>query len=208
MGYRNVGFVVGLYGDLSGNAHKVLTCMAFWAHDDGRPPRYFKGPDDLLLSMGRINPMDGDTSPGAVRARDANAEALRAAVAELRRRGLVTYAVKPAKGRTAEYHLHLEPTLERGVTQVSTQENPGAQPRKTLGSRAGLPRKTLGMPQENPGPIEKRQGEQTTGEIQSPLATTSPALPPKNDQGGDPSDEATRQHRQLALWEAAKAREA
>ncbi|HEY6793283.1 MAG TPA: hypothetical protein VI248_01230 [Kineosporiaceae bacterium] len=175
MGYRNVELVVQQFGDLSGSAFKVLTCMAHWAHDGTDPPKYYKGRADLLLALGRVDPPDDDASPEADRLRNANSKALREAVAELRAAGIVSYAVTPTKHRTPEYFLHLQPTAERAARLASPHGKRAAT--RTENVRRDLDRRTetVRMPHENRAPKEKRPRRADQVEIQSPEVTTSPA---------------------------------
>lgn len=201
MGYNNVELVIEQFGDLSGSAFKVLTCMAHWAHDADSPPKYFKGQAALLLALGRTNPPDDDESPEAARLRNANAKALREAVAELRAREIVSYAVKPTKHRTPEYFLHLDPVLERSV-RLATPHGKRA-PTCTETVRRDLDQRTenVRMPHGNRAPIEKRQQKADNREIQSPEVTTSPA-PLLADAQPDRFDPEAERRRQLTELEA------
>jgi hypothetical protein len=107
MGYHNANAVAVWHGGLPGASFKVLIRMALSTRDADDPPHYRGGPAPLLLSLGRHEVDQADTSDAARVMREANEKALQRAVQPLRALGLVTYAVTPGRGRTAEYHLHL-----------------------------------------------------------------------------------------------------
>lgn len=146
MGYRNAGLVTAYWGTLPGAAFKVLTRMALSSRDGDKPPHYRAGTGPLLIAMGRPLPEPEDHSDDAERVRECNAEMLRRAVLQLRQAGVVTYAVAPARHRTPEYWLHLEPALAQQIV--------GARPNKSLGQEPARPNKSLGQePSRPPGSL-------------------------------------------------------
>jgi hypothetical protein len=128
MGYQNANLVAVWHGDLPGASFKALIRMALSSRDADDPPRYHGGPGPLLLALGRHEVEPDDATDEARRMREANEEALRAAIQPLRKRGLVTYAVTPVRGRAPEYWLYLDPS--------KGQANPGGRARETLAPKA------------------------------------------------------------------------
>lgn len=132
---------------LSGNAYKVLICMATTALDktkDGRPAGlYFGGWDALAITLGYP-----DADPES-----AGKAAVKRAVSELRKRGHITPMVTARTGSRQSYLIHpgglsvgdstrtpQGDTLRtpQGTDSVPHRGTPAVPPRKELGTRAGL----------------------------------------------------------------------
>jgi len=133
VGYQNANQVAVWHGYLPGASFKVLIRMALSSRDRDTPPRYHAGPGPLLLAIGRREVEPGDASVEAERARAVNAEMLRRAVTPLRDLGLVSYAVRPARGRTPEYWLHLEPRPGAVDNPVDYEDLAGERPNDSVG---------------------------------------------------------------------------
>lgn len=172
MGYQNANIVAAMFGHLPGASFKVLVRMALSSADKDKPAHYFAGPGPLLLALGRHDPDDADGSRDADLARHANAVALRAAVGPLRRAGIVSYAVAPGRGRTAEYWLHLDP-FSAGKPCAQPQGNPALSGPIAQENPAPCPI----TPQENPAPIDEELQMRSSDEREtgSSSVSSSPA---------------------------------
>lgn len=137
MGIELVKAVVGhpSTAALSGNAYKVLVCMATTALDkakEGRPGGlYFGGWDALAITLGHL-----DASPGAGKT------AVKRAIAELRKAGHITAMVTARTGSRQSYMVH-----PGGLSEgVSTRPPQGVTERPPQGSDSDPHRGSLGDP--------------------------------------------------------------
>ena len=106
MGYALMDKVCEQWGDLPGNAYKVLFTMAHDADDD--EPTYSGGWQRLAMVLGHRDwPADGDESPEAVRFRRSAYEAVRRAICDTRAAGAITIITVRA-GVPTRYVLHLD----------------------------------------------------------------------------------------------------
>ncbi|WP_426979233.1 hypothetical protein ACQCSU_08115 [Pseudarthrobacter sp. O4] len=89
--------------------------MALVSMDNGNPPKYFAGRDDLAAALGKglpDKPLDDDVSAAAEAARKARAstyEVIRKAVAKLVQQGVVVSSGDARFRTRAEYSLYLTP---------------------------------------------------------------------------------------------------
>lgn len=174
------------WSHLPSNARFVLIMMASVTLDENPKPKYWGGDEPLLQALGRANPPASDTSVEAQRVRHSNDVTLRKALGQLIAAGALSYAVRPVKGRRAEYWLHLEP---QGILAASA--------RKSCGNR----KKSLQPLQESLGAKEERGELRNSRGINSSQVTNSPALSTGNGHPDDHHDEASRQHAALLAWE-------
>lgn len=122
MGARNVAKAFTYWVSLDDRSFRVLCRMALLSMDDGNPPKYFAGRDDLAEALGKhvpAKPEDGDLSPEADAARKQRAsvyEIVRKAVARLAKEGVIVSSGDARFRNRAEYSLHLTP-------KVQTQQN-------------------------------------------------------------------------------------
>ncbi|MFW0773552.1 hypothetical protein ACLRGI_10325 [Paenarthrobacter nitroguajacolicus] len=121
--------------------------------DNGTPPKYFAGRDDLAAALGKSlpgKPEDFDSSPEAEAARKQRAsvyEIVRKAVARLVKEGVIVSSGDARFRNRAEYSLHLMP---KKLTQQSVAP----------GSNESLPQQTQqsigSMPQQNVAPMPQQ----------------------------------------------------
>lgn len=106
MGAGNVKRVFIRWGDLPGNAFRLLTYMALRTKDGDPQPTFWAGRDELAWALGRHVP-EGD-DPASRRARDAAYQAVKEAIRTLTRRGAITTLERARPGRNAVYLLRLD----------------------------------------------------------------------------------------------------
>nr|WP_146177743.1 hypothetical protein [Sphaerisporangium cinnabarinum] len=131
MGASNASaaFIVG--SDLPHVQKIVLIRMALVTLDADQPPRYFAGWELLALALGYDVPPTTDQSPEAKSRRHTARTNVRRALAELKRKGLITSHGFARQGRNAEYHLHLLRTASSGASREVTTtslDTPRAEP--------------------------------------------------------------------------------
>lgn len=160
MGAGNALLVLHNWAHLPANARFVLLKIALIILDEDPKPRWWGGEEPLLKALGREDPPPDDMSEEADRVRHANDVALRRSLADLVKAGALSYAVRPVKGRRAEYLAHWMPQGE---------------PAAYAGSPCGIRRESLQIPQGEPVPKEDLGGERNRRGIRSPEVTTSPA---------------------------------
>jgi len=150
MGASNVAAVYTHWRKLPDRAFRLLTYMALVSMDRDMPPRYFGGVDPLVEALGRDLP-----------ATHADRVAVSGALTQLARVGAVSRATTPARGRRAEYALHL-----------THQAQPDEQARLILTTHQA----DADTCQAQPGPKEEQEPLGTLEETRSPEVSTSPAV--------------------------------
>lgn len=170
MGAGNVKAVYGRWGHLPHQPFRVLAFMALTALDDASPPSYWGGHRTLATAaLGR-----GLSTPLT----ESDYRAVRRAVAELERVGVVTVAKPSSPGRNASYLLNLVPTPD-AQRPVNAGPSPSGE-RRTVS--AGTPdaqrpeRRTLSdcTPDAQRPPEEEQEEEGlTSGEAAHPSASPS-----------------------------------
>ncbi|MBO1269601.1 hypothetical protein J1902_16795 [Arthrobacter sp. PO-11] len=138
---------------LDDRSFRVLCRMALVSLDNGNPPKYFAGRDDLAAALGKslpAKPEDTDFTPEAEAARKVRAsvyEIVRKAVAKLVKEGVIVSSGDARFRNRAEYSLHLTP-------QRQPQQNVAPAPNESL------PQQTqqivAPMPQQNVAPMPQR----------------------------------------------------
>ena len=177
MGYQNANLVAVHWGHLPGTSFKVLVRMALSSSDRDEVPRYFAGPGPLLLALGRVEVEPGDVSDEARRVRECSEEMLRKAVQVLRQMGLVTYAVTPARGRTPEYWLHLEPGKGQRFVGKRANDSLGQNPERandSLGRTAVYPNDSLAPEKRTSEDLQADEGQTNSAQVTSSPADEDP----------------------------------
>lgn len=164
MGAGNVMLVSHHWADLPANPYKILVRMALVILDDTDKPRWWGGDGPLLDALGRSEVSDG--SPEGDRALETGDVLLRRAIRHLVKAGALEYAVRPVKGRRAEYWVHWMP--EQTVPAYGTDGS-------------GMGNKLFSIPEQSVGAKEERGGLRIRDENRSPQVTTSPG--PADDSG-------------------------
>lgn len=183
MGASNVKAAYVLWGRLPDRAFRLLTYMALVSLDgDGestKARRYFAGRADLAAALGRAvpdEPDEADQSPPALtarRARHAAFEAVRGALAELRRVGAIREVRRGGFRFQSEYEL----VLDLWTVQAEAQGEPA-------------PTSTQVEDQEQGEPAPTTQGEPGSQEQGEPARRSRVSLPPRNHVGT--TDEESR----------------
>lgn len=180
MGIHLVGRAFALMAreevNVTPSAALVLLFMARTAVDTDEIPRYFKSRDETVTALGRMVPdpvPESHPDHAAIeRKRAAAFQALKVAIADLVRAGLVERVKRGQRGQRAEYVLRLDSALglstsslpaqvgdpyriEKGIpTPDSRQPLPLRKDRKTRGSRRGTTSRTSAS---HVPPVEKRR---------------------------------------------------
>jgi hypothetical protein len=163
--------------------------MALVSMDNGNPPKYFAGRDDLAAALGKSlpeKPHDDDVSPAAEAARKARAstyEVIRKAVAKLVQRGVVVSSGDARFRTRAEYSLHLTPPgqPQQIVAPVDdllpeqAQQNVAPLPQQNV---APLPQQIVGTAPTDRCPlgVQEQQEEQLLGETPAKPSSSKAAL--------------------------------
>ncbi|QSZ53069.1 hypothetical protein AYX19_08710 [Paenarthrobacter ureafaciens] len=124
---------------LDDRSFRVLCRMALVSMDNGNPPKYFAGRDDLAAALGKsipAKPDDADTSDGAEAARKQRAsvyEIVRKAVARLVKEGVIVSSGDARFRNRAEYSLHLTPTRQpQQIVAPAPNDSLPQQPQQTV----------------------------------------------------------------------------
>lgn len=139
MGAGNVSLAFANWASLDDRSFRVLCRMALVSMDNGNPPRYFAGRDDLAAALGKAlpaKPDDTDDSPAAEAARKARAsvyEVVRKAVARLVNEGVIVSSGDARFRNRAEYslYLHRPGQPQQDVAPVSNDSLP-QQPQQSV----------------------------------------------------------------------------
>lgn len=157
MGAGNALLVSRHWPHLPANPYKILVRMALVILDDTDKPRWWGGDGPLLDALGRSDVSDG--SPEGERALETGDVLLRRAIRHLVREGALEYAVRPVKGRRAEYWVHWMP--EQTVPAWGTV-------------CSGMGNKLFSIPEQTVRAKEEREELRIRDENRAPEATTSP----------------------------------
>ena len=203
MGARNVAKAFTYWTSLDDRSFRVLCRMALLSMDDGNPPKYFAGRDDIAEALGKHvpdKPEDGNMSEDAEAARRQRAsvyEIVRKAVARLVKEGVIVSSGDARFRNRAEYSLYLTP-------KRLTQQNVAPAPNESLPLQ---PQQSVApLTQQNVAPmaqqivatdptdrcplgVEEQQEEQLIG---TPIGTN----PPKA--AGSPEEKSVNPKQQMA----------
>lgn len=152
MGAGNVSLAFTNWADLDDRSFRVLCRMALVSMDNGSPPRYFAGRDDLAAALGKrlpAKPDESDHSSEAEAARKARAsvyEVVRKAVARLVKEGAIVSSGDARFRNRAEYslHLHRGNKPQQSVAPASGEESD--QPQQIIAP----------MPQQSVAPLPQQ----------------------------------------------------
>lgn len=153
MGARNVGRAYAYWRCLPHAPFRLLVFMAYLSLDADEPPRFFGGTEAMAEAVGRDLPL---TRTHRVAVSDL--------VGQLVRAGAISRHVQPAKGRRAEYVLHLDGPERSGLT-----------PDERLGLSLTTVRAEPDNGQGSPLPQGVGGGLGTGGGTTSPEVSASPA---------------------------------
>lgn len=154
MGAGNVAQAFTYWTSLDDRSFRVLCRMALVSLDNGNPPKYFAGRDDLAAALGKSlppKPEDTDLTPEAETARKVRAsvyEIVRKAVAKLVKEGAIVSSGDARFRNRAEYSLHLTPQRQpqQNVAPVTNE----SLPQQTQQSVAPMPQQIVApMPQRS-----------------------------------------------------------
>lgn len=178
MGLDNVKLAYANWAHLPDLGFRLLVFMAMKSMDNGRPPLFWLGREEMAVALGRrmpTEPSPTDFSPRAEadrKARQADLQAVKRALMQLTKVGAAALHEAPVPGRRATYSLNLDGgTRYAARTQRSTPDVPTGYGERTERGTPDVP------PERTPvgGPIED-QVDQMPGSI-SPLVGNSPAEP-------------------------------
>lgn len=147
MGAGNVALAFANWATLDDRSFRVLCRMALVSMDNGSPPRYFAGRDDLAASLGKpipAKPDDADNSAAAEAARKARAsvyEVVRKAVARLVKEGVIVSSGDARFRNRAEYSLYLHRTGQ--AQQIVAPVPNESLPHQTQQNVAPLPQQNV-----------------------------------------------------------------
>lgn len=147
MGASNVSKAFKHWAHLDDRSFRVLCRMALVSMDNGEPPKYWAGRDDLALALGKAvppKPDKGDGSPeakAADRIRASSFEIVRKAVAVLAKEGVISSSGDAGYRGRAEYSLHLVPAQAQQIVA------PDASNQTEMAQQSVAP-----MPQQNVAP--------------------------------------------------------
>lgn len=185
MGFALIDKVIIHWGNLPGNAYKVLMVMAKTGMDADLVPVYFGGWERLAMTgLGRRDwPADDDDSDEAVKSRRASFEIVRQSVRDLKTAGAIKVKRQGRRGKVAHYSLHLDaPNL--WITPLL--------PKDSLGSNARNPwverKESLRTTQGKAGVEEQRRNQKEQGEEIS----SSPAVPHQGARSPEDKPEKSR----------------
>ncbi|NSX37814.1 hypothetical protein HTS88_15630 [Pseudarthrobacter oxydans] len=153
MGAGNVALAFANWATLDDRSFRVLCRMALVSMDNGNPPRYFAGRDDLAAALGKplpAKPEEDDVSAAAEAARKARAsvyEVVRKAVARLVKEGVIVSSGDARFRSRAEYtlYLHRSGQPQQNVAPVPNESLP-QQPQQIVAP----------MPQQNVAPLAQQ----------------------------------------------------
>jgi hypothetical protein len=177
MGIENVKLVYACWTHLPDRAFRLLVFMAMVSMDNGKPPTFWGGREQLSFALGRMTPEEPAPTDRSVRAetyrkaRAADFQAVKVALAALTKAGVAVLENRPQPGRNAIYTLHLGSLMGKA--------QPTEQGRTIL--RTGYDQPTeMGYDQPTPEeePLRGSKVEDQVGlsrGAKSPLVTTSPA---------------------------------
>ncbi|MCA4132948.1 hypothetical protein [Arthrobacter sp. M4] len=152
MGAGNVALAFAHWASLDDRSFRVLCRMALVSMDNGNPPKYFAGRDDLAAALGKevpAKPDDADLSPEAEAARKARAsvhEIVRKAVARLAREGAIVSSGDARFKNRAEYSLHLDRSGQPQQSVAPVVEPEPIQPQQIVAP----------MPQQSVAPLTQQ----------------------------------------------------
>lgn len=121
MGASNVSKAFTHWAHLDDRSFRILCRMALVSMDNGEPPKYWAGRDDLALALGKTvpaKPEESDHSPEAEtlrRIRASTYEVVRKAVAKLAKEGVISSSGDARFRNRAEYSLHLDPAQTQQI---------------------------------------------------------------------------------------------
>lgn len=139
MGAGNVAQAFTYWTALDDRSFRVLCRMALVSLDNGNPPKYFAGRDDLAAALGKSlppKPEDTDLTLEAEAARKVRAsvyEIVRKAVAKLVKEGAIVSSGDARFRNRAEYSLYLTPQRQpqQNVAPVTNESLP-QQPQQSV----------------------------------------------------------------------------
>jgi len=163
MGSGNVGMVYARWGHLPDRPFRLLVFMALVSMDEDEPPMFYKGREAMGVALGRLIPPAPAPTDLSERAeqfrkeRRADFEAVKNALRQLTKVGVVVCERESGPGQVAVYSLR----LKAGMGKVSPVEQgrPGLSTGKVSPVEQGRP----GLP---PSPIEHQEPKVSTTSTQ------------------------------------------
>gem|GEM_PF-6757393 len=138
LGAGNVSLAFTNWAGLDDRSFRVLCRMALVSMDNGTPPRYFAGRDDLAAALGKplpAKPDDSDQSAEAEASRKARAsvyEVVRKAVARLVKEGVIVSSGDARFRNRAEYSLYLQRGNQPQQSVAPVSEEAPIQPQQIV----------------------------------------------------------------------------